>query len=89
MINLKDFKKLKQKEYYQKMILNKIKKQKKLNKFIKEYNKIDNIYNFGIDKTYNLSILHSKIKWFRYYLEYYLSEYLEKQQTIKNNKVVL
>lgn len=89
MINLKDFKKLKQKEYYQKMILNKIKKQKKLNKFIKEYNKIDKIYNFGIDKTYNFSILHNKINWFRYYLEYYLNEYLEKQQTIKNNKIAL
>lgn len=75
--------------YYQNMIKNKLKKDKKEKKIVNEFNKIDNIYNFGIDKIYNLSILHNKIDWFRYYLELYIVEFLQKHNNIKSNKINL
>lgn len=81
-----DLKKLEYKTNFEK---NKLKKEKKQKRFINDYNKKDIIYNFGIDKVYNLSILHSKINWFKYYLELYIVEYLEKINNIKNNKINL
>jgi len=88
--NIDFIKQYKKNEYYNNMLKNRQKKQKLYNKLVKEYNKNNNtIFDFGIDKVYNLSILHSKINWLKYYLELYIVELLQKHKNIKNNKIEL
>ena len=89
MINIEFLREYKKKEYYNNMLKNKIKKDKKAKKIINLQNKDNTIYFYKIDKVYNLSILHSKINWFKYFLEVYFVELLNKHNTIKNNKINL
>lgn len=88
-INLQDFKRIKRKITKDKKFLYKLKQQKKENRIVKDYNKIDIIYNFGIDKVYKLENLHKKINWFKYYLELYLNDLFIKYENIQNNKINL
>lgn len=83
-----DLKKLEYKTNFEK---NKLKKEKKQKRFISIYNQNINDYNYftKIDKVYELENLHKKINWFKYYLELYIVEYLEKLNNIKNNKINL
>lgn len=84
-----DFLAIKKKQYQQNFIKNKLKKERLYNKQIIQQNNNNCIYFNKIDKVYNLENLHKKIDWFRYYLELYLSEYLNTLNTIKNNKINL
>lgn len=87
--NINDFVFLKKLEYKNNFEKNKKKKEKKIKNLINEFNKIDNVYNFGIDKTYQLENLHKKINWYKYYLQLYFTELLQKHENIKNNKIDL
>lgn len=79
-----------QKIYFENMQENKKQKQKLYNSCVKAFNKRpETIYNFGIDKVYNLSKLHSLINWYKYYVEYNLKELVHKYEVINNNKISL
>ena len=84
-----DFLVIKKKQYQQNFIKNKLKKQRLYNRQKQQQNNNNCIYFNKIDKVYNLENLHRKINWFRYYLELYIMEYLNKINTIKNNKINL
>jgi len=88
-INLQDFKRIKRKITKNKKFLYKFQKQKKTKNLINNYNKKDIIYNFGIDKVYELENLHKKINWFKYFLELYLNDLFLKYENIRNNKINL
>ena len=47
---------------------------------IENQNKSNTQYNFNVSKVYNLSILHSKINWYKYYLQLYLFELIQKYE---------
>lgn len=87
--NIDCFKQLKKELIIEKSIINRLKQQKKARKIIALQNKNNAIYFYKIDKVYNLSILHSKINWFKYYLELYLNDLFIKYENIKNNKIDL
>lgn len=87
--NIDLFIKLKKEEYQKNFIKNKLKKERKAKKIINLQNNNDTIYFYKIDKIYNLSILHSKINWYKYYLEKYFLDLLQKHNNIKNNKIKL
>lgn len=91
MIKTTDFvKEYNKKLCFQNMLKNRQKKQRLYNKQVREYNKNNNkVYNFGIDKVYQLEKLHKKIDWFRYFLELYIVELLDKYKAIKDNKINL
>ena len=88
MIKTTDFlREYNKKLYYQNMLKNRQKKQRLYNKQVRECNKNNNkVFSFGIDKVYKLENLHKKIDWFRYYLELYIVELLQKYNNIKSNK---
>lgn len=86
--NITEFKNIKKRMLYNRMVENQLKKQKKIKNFVNKANKENQLfYNFGIDRVYNISILHNKIDWFKYYFECYIVEYLQQIQNIKNNKI--
>lgn len=87
--NINDFIKLKKELIIEKSIINRIKQQKKAKKIINLQNKNNTIYFNKIDKVYNLVELHSKINWYKYYLELYLYELIQKYENIQNNKINL
>jgi len=87
--NINDFIKLKKELIIEKSIINRIKQQKKAKKIINLQNKNNTIYFNKIDKVYNLVELHSKINWYKYYLEKYLYELIQKYENIQNNKINL
>lgn len=90
MINtINDFIKLKKELIIEKSIINRIKQQKKAKKIINLQNKNETIYFNKIDKVYKLENLHKKINWYKYYLELYLYELIEKYENIQNNKINL
>ena len=84
-----EFLAIKKKQYQQNFIKNKLKKQRLYNRQKQQQNNNNCIYFNKIDKVYNLENLHKKIDWFKYYLELYIVEYLNKINTIKNNKINL
>lgn len=86
---LEEFKQIKKQQMHNNFIKNKLKKQRLYNKQKQQQNNNNCIYFNKIDKVYNLENLHKKIDWFRYYLELYFVEYLNKINTIKNNKINL
>lgn len=88
--NIDCFIQLKKLEYKANFEKNRKKRLKKQEKIVKKFNKNNNyIYYFGIDKVYELENLHSKINWFKYYLELYLNDLFTKYESIKNNKIDL
>ena len=91
MIKTTDFlKEYNKKLYYQNMLKNRQKKQRLYYKQVREYNKNNSkVFDFGIDKVYKLENLHKKINWYKYYLELYFTELLQKYKNIKNNKIDL
>lgn len=84
-----DFLAIKKKQMYNNFVMNKYKKEKKYNRQIQKQNNNETVYFNKIDKVYKLENLHSKINWFKYYLELYIVEYLNTLNTIKNNKINL
>lgn len=56
---------------------------------IENQNKSNIQYNFNVSKVYQLENLHKKINWYKYYLELYLYELIQKYENIKNNKINL
>lgn len=91
MIKTTDFlREYNKKLYFQNMLRNRQKKQRLYNKQVREYNKNNNkVFDFGIDKVYKLENLHKKINWYKYFLELYIVELLDKHKAIKNNKINL
>lgn len=87
MINIEFLREYKKKEYYNNMLKNKIKKDKKAKKIINLQNKDNTIYFYKIDKVYQLENLHKKINWFKYFLEVYIVDLLNKHKAIKDNKI--
>ena len=84
-----EFLAIKKKQYQQNFIKNRLKKQRLYNRQKQQQNNNSCIYFNKIDKVYNLENLHKKINWYKYYLELYLTEYLNKINTIKSNKINL
>lgn len=84
-----EFLAIKKKQMYNNFVMNKYKKEKKYNRQIQKQNNNETIYFNKIDKVYNLSILHSKINWFKYFLEKNIVELLQKYNNIKSNKIDL
>lgn len=87
--NIDNFVALKKLEYKSNFEKNKKKRVKKQLKFVNEFNKLDVIYPFGVDKVYSLAESWKKIDWFRYYLIKELNDLLLRYENIKNNKINL
>ena len=87
--NIDSFVLLKKLEYKSNFEKNKQKRFKKQLKTVNEFNKVDVIYPFGVDKVYSLAESWKKIDWFRYYFVKNLNNLFLKYETIKNNKINL
>lgn len=87
--NIDSFVLLKKLEYKSNFEKNKQKRFKKQLKTVNEFNKVDVIYPFGLDKVYSLAESWRKIDWFRYYFVKNLNNLFLKYETIKNNKINL
>lgn len=91
-LNIEEFKAFQKNQMYLNFLKNQKRKnrrkKKAINKILK-YNKSNSIIPFNVDKVYELKNLHSKINWYKYYIELYLEEYFYKLKTIKENKIEL
>lgn len=87
--NIDSFILLKKLEYKSNFEKNKKKRLKKQIKTVNDFNKIDVIYPFGVDKVYSLAESWRKIDWFRYYFIQELNDLFLRKENIKNNKINL
>lgn len=87
--NIDNFIVLKKLEYKANFEKNKKKRLSKQLKAVNDFNKIDVIYPFGVDKVYSLAESWRKIDWFRYYFIQELNDLFLRKENIKNNKINL